>query len=86
MDICTHQDVESLQSFSNTHIPSPPWGVALPGTIPLSCCSKAADIIIDWFAPEELQTLVGGSRWWQVRGIDGIEVRVQCVCWFGFIR
>lgn len=29
--------------------------------------------MIDWFGPEELKHVVGGERWWQVRGMDGID-------------
>ena len=29
---------------------------------------------IEWFSsPEELRIIVGGTRWWQVRGLDGLE-------------
>lgn len=41
--------------------------------IPLSSCNKAADLLLDWFDPDELKKVVGGERWWQVRGLDGIE-------------
>lgn len=41
--------------------------------VPLKSCNKAADLLIDWFGPEELQQVVGGEKWWQVRGLDGIE-------------
>lgn len=30
-------------------------------------------MLIDWFGPEELKLVVGGERWWQVRGLDGVE-------------
>ncbi|KAG5652411.1 hypothetical protein H0H81_005059 [Sphagnurus paluster] len=30
-------------------------------------------VLIEWFGPEELQYVVGGERWWQVRGLDGID-------------
>lgn len=33
----------------------------------------AADHLIDWFGSEELAHVVGGERWWQVRGLDGID-------------
>lgn len=39
----------------------------------MSHCNQAADIIVDWFGPEEIQTVVGGERWWQVRGLDGVD-------------
>lgn len=41
--------------------------------VPLSTCNKAADTLIDWFGPDDLHKVVGGERWWQVRGLDGIE-------------
>lgn len=41
--------------------------------VPLSTCNKAADTLIDWFGPDDLHAVVGGERWWQVRGLDGIE-------------
>lgn len=30
-------------------------------------------MLIEWFDPEELQQVVGGEKWWQVRGLDGVE-------------
>lgn len=31
-------------------------------------------MIVQWFSdPEELARIVGGERWWQVRGLDGVE-------------
>lgn len=44
-----------------------------PVTIPLASCNQAADILVEWFGPSELRSVVGGERWWQVRGLDGIE-------------
>jgi hypothetical protein len=43
-----------------------------PVHIPLSSCNKAADTLISWFG-EDIKTVVGGERWWQVRGMDGID-------------
>lgn len=36
-------------------------------------CNDAADLLVDWFGPEELKYVVGGERWWQVRGLDGVD-------------
>lgn len=58
---------------TNTHVPSPFWAAVSPVVIPLSTCNRAADALIDWFGPEELKKVVGGERWWQVRGLDGID-------------
>jgi hypothetical protein len=44
-----------------------------PVLIPLQTCNRAADVLIDWFGPEDLAKVVGGERWWQVRGLDGVE-------------
>ncbi|KAH9482748.1 AB hydrolase superfamily protein C4A8.06c [Psilocybe cubensis] len=41
--------------------------------IPLSSCNDAADALIDWFGPEDLKYVVGGERWWQVRGLNGVD-------------
>lgn len=41
--------------------------------MPLSSCNQAADALIEWFGPEELKHVVGGERWWQVRGMNGID-------------
>ena len=59
---------------TNTHILSPPWAAVATVLIPFKTCNKAADTLMQWFSsPEELKTIVGGSRWWQVRGLDGLE-------------
>lgn len=58
---------------TNTHVPSPFWAAVVRVVIPLATCNKAADILINWFGPEELRSVVGGERWWQVRGLDGID-------------
>lgn len=74
----THSPIFLLQflDFScstNTHVPAPYWACVCPVTIPLSSCNTAADTLIEWFGPEELKLVVGGERWWQVRGLSGIE-------------
>ncbi len=58
---------------TNTHIISPPWASVSPVIIPLSSCNDAADLLINWFSPDELKKIVGGERWWQVRGLDGVD-------------
>ncbi|KAG5648902.1 hypothetical protein DXG03_000251 [Asterophora parasitica] len=73
IEMGTKNTVESLQAFTNTHVPAPPWAAVAPVLIPLSSCNRAADILMDWFGPEELKHVVGGERWWQVRGLDGID-------------
>ncbi|KIY49388.1 alpha/beta-hydrolase [Fistulina hepatica ATCC 64428] len=65
--------VESLQAFTNTHVPSPFGAAVVPVLIPFSSANSAADALIEWFGPRDLKHVVGGERWWQIRGLDGIE-------------
>lgn len=44
-----------------------------PTTIPILTCNAAADLLIDWFGPDDLKYVVGGHKWWQVRGLDGVD-------------
>ncbi|KIK43360.1 hypothetical protein CY34DRAFT_11753 [Suillus luteus UH-Slu-Lm8-n1] len=69
----TKNTVESLQAFTNTHLPAPPWTAVAPVRVPLQSCNQAADLLIQWFGPEDLKRVVGGEKWWQVRGLDGID-------------
>jgi len=63
----------SFHPSTNTHVPAPPWAAVATITIPIPTCNTAADILIDWFGPEDLKYVVGGHKWWQVRGLDGID-------------
>ncbi|KAG2369624.1 Alpha/Beta hydrolase protein [Suillus spraguei] len=58
---------------TNSHIPAPPWTAVAPVRIPLQSCNQAADLLIQWFGPEDLKRIVGGEKWWQIRGLDGID-------------
>ncbi|KAK0540437.1 hypothetical protein OC842_000466 [Tilletia horrida] len=71
-ELATHDTVESIQNFTNTQIPTPPWALSIPVLIPLSSCHQAADALIKYFGPEELETIVGGEKWWQVRPQNGV--------------
>ncbi|KAG7096748.1 hypothetical protein E1B28_004160 [Marasmius oreades] len=73
IDMGTRNTVESLQAFTNTHIPAPYWAAVSAVRIPLRSCNEAADMLIAWFGPDELKLVVGGERWWQVRGLDGLD-------------
>ncbi|KAK7061901.1 alpha beta-hydrolase [Favolaschia claudopus] len=73
IELGTLNRVESLQKFCNTHVVAPYWAAVASICIPLRSCNEAADILIDWFGPEEIKAVVGGERWWQVRGMDGID-------------
>ncbi|KAL1723393.1 Alpha/Beta hydrolase protein, partial [Schizophyllum commune] len=73
IEMGTKNTVESLQAFTNTHVPSPYWAAVAAIQIPFHTCNQAADALIEWFGPEDLKRVVGGERWWQVRGLDGID-------------
>ncbi|KAJ7240331.1 Alpha/Beta hydrolase protein [Mycena haematopus] len=73
IELGTQNRVESLQKFCNTHVVSPYWAAVASVLIPLQSCNEAADVLIDWFGPDELKGVVGGERWWQVRGLDGVD-------------
>ncbi|KAI0650222.1 alpha/beta-hydrolase [Trametes meyenii] len=73
IELGTKNTVESLQAFTNTHVPAPFWCAVVPVKIPLSSCNKAADSLIEWFGPDELSRVVGGERWWQIRGLEWID-------------
>ncbi|KAF8841752.1 alpha/beta-hydrolase [Paxillus ammoniavirescens] len=72
-EVSTHHSVEEVQAFSNTRMPTPPWVHAVRIMVPMSCCDEAAMLIIQALGGEEHVTrLVGGTKWWQVRGITGV--------------
>jgi hypothetical protein len=42
--------------------------------VPLVCCDEAAPYLIKALGGEEVaKRLIGGVKWWQVRGINGYE-------------
>lgn len=42
--------------------------------VPISFCNDAAPILIQALGgPEQANAVVGGTRWWQVRGLQGID-------------
>ncbi|KAJ7714315.1 alpha/beta-hydrolase [Mycena maculata] len=73
IELGTRNTVESLQAFTNTHVLAPYWASVAAVCIPLKSCNDAADVLIEWFGPDELKAVVGGERWWQVRGLDGVD-------------
>ncbi|CAE6500723.1 unnamed protein product [Rhizoctonia solani] len=88
VELGTHNTVDDLQAFTNTHVPAPFWTTVIPTRIPLSSCNQAADLLITLLrrtsapsgsnyteeeAEAEFKRVVGGERWWQVRGLDGVE-------------
>ncbi|KAG8712777.1 hypothetical protein FRC11_014217 [Ceratobasidium sp. 423] len=88
VELGTHNTVDDLQAFTNTHVPAPFWTTVIPTRVPLSSCNEAADLLITLLrrtsapsgstyteaeAEAEFKRVVGGERWWQVRGLDGVE-------------
>ncbi|OJT01964.1 AB hydrolase superfamily protein C4A8.06c [Trametes pubescens] len=74
MEAATKHTVEELQSFSNTRTPSPPWVHAVRLLVPMSCCDDAAKYLIKALGGEEVtKRVVGGTKWWQVRGLKGVD-------------
>jgi hypothetical protein len=64
--------VEELQAFSNVRTPSPPWVHLVRLVIPMSVCDAAAEHLIAALGgPEVCARVVGGTKWWQVRGRRG---------------
>ena len=64
-----------MQQFSNTKTPSPPWVRVLRVVVPMSCCDQAAEYLIDALGGESAtKRIVGGTKWWQIRGINGCGV------------
>ena len=64
--------VEELQEFSNTRTPSPPWVHVVRLLVPMPCCDEAASYLIKAMGGEEVtKRVVGGTKWWQVRGLKG---------------
>ncbi|KAG5339479.1 hypothetical protein C0989_004066 [Termitomyces sp. Mn162] len=65
-----------LASFANTRTPSPPSVHVVRLLIPMTSCDEAAQIIITAFGGKETaKRVVGGVKWWQVRGINGVDAQ-----------
>ncbi|KAG6840751.1 hypothetical protein C0991_004601 [Blastosporella zonata] len=64
--------VEDVQGFANTRTPSPPSVHVVRLLIPMASCDEAAKILVTAFGgAEAAKRIVGGVKWWQVRGISG---------------
>ncbi|RXW24937.1 hypothetical protein EST38_g897 [Candolleomyces aberdarensis] len=66
--------VEDLQAFSNTRTPSPPWVKVVRTLVPMTSCDQAANYLVEVLGGEEFcRKLIGGIKWWQVRGVNGVD-------------
>ncbi|TFK50945.1 alpha/beta-hydrolase [Heliocybe sulcata] len=74
LDAASKHTVEELQSFSNTRTPSPPWVRVVRLLVPMSTCEEAATHLIKALGGEDVaKRVVGGTKWWQVRGVKGVN-------------
>ncbi|EIN06782.1 alpha/beta-hydrolase [Punctularia strigosozonata HHB-11173 SS5] len=66
--------VEELQGFSNVRTPTPPWVHVVRLLVPMASCDEAATHLIEALGgPEVCKRVVGGTKWWQVRGVKGVD-------------
>ncbi|KIM40342.1 hypothetical protein M413DRAFT_177504 [Hebeloma cylindrosporum] len=76
LNASTFHTIEELQAFSNTRTPSPPWTHVVRTVVPMSCCDEAATYLIKALGGEDVaRKLVGGVKWWQVRGVNGVDAQ-----------
>ncbi|THH33032.1 hypothetical protein EUX98_g1144 [Antrodiella citrinella] len=74
LEASTKHTVEELQQFSNMRTLSPPWVHVVRLCVPMSSCDDAAAYLIKALGGEEVtKRLVGGTKWWQVRGVSGVD-------------
>ncbi|KAG0708609.1 hypothetical protein DFH29DRAFT_1041315 [Suillus ampliporus] len=74
LEAATYHTVEEVQAFSNNRTPSLPSDRVVRLLVPVSCCDEAAGYVIQALGGEEFcKRLVGGTKWWQVRGVKGID-------------
>ncbi|KAG6815607.1 hypothetical protein H0H87_012987 [Tephrocybe sp. NHM501043] len=68
--------VEDVQGFANTRTPSPPSVHVVRLLIPMASCDEAAKILVTALGGvESAKRVVGGVKWWQVRGISGVDAQ-----------
>ncbi|KAJ7099552.1 hypothetical protein B0H15DRAFT_820712 [Mycena belliarum] len=76
LKVSSYNTVEEVQAFANTRTPSPPWVHVVRLVVPVSCCDDAAQYLITALGgADATQKLVGGCKWWQVRGIPGVDAQ-----------
>jgi len=47
----------------------------------MSCCDQAAECLIDALGGESVtKKVVGGTKWWQIRGVNGCGITSDCPC------
>lgn len=74
LEISTYHSVEQVQAFANHRTAAPPSVRVVRLLVPVSCCDEAAAYLIEALGGEDhAKRIVGGTKWWQVRGIPGID-------------
>ncbi|SPO23300.1 uncharacterized protein UTRI_01978 [Ustilago trichophora] len=73
IEIGTSDTVEAIQNFTDAPAPPIPWATTLPVMIPMESCDKAAKVIVEHLGPQDLEKLVGGEKWWQLRPLPGLQ-------------
>ncbi|KAI0260170.1 hypothetical protein BC834DRAFT_561739 [Gloeopeniophorella convolvens] len=74
MEAAVVNTVEDLQGFTKLRTPAPPSVHVVRLNVPISCCDEAAQHLIKAMGGEEVvKQTVGGTKWWQVRGIQGVD-------------
>ncbi|KAI6046335.1 hypothetical protein EDC04DRAFT_2630038 [Pisolithus marmoratus] len=74
LETSAYHSVEDLQAFANNRTPAAPSIRVVRLLIPVSCCDEAANYLIEALGGEDhAKRIVGGTKWWQVRGIPGID-------------
>lgn len=69
----TNDTVEAIQNFTDAPAPPIPWATTLPVIIPMESCDKAAELIVEHLGPQDLEKMVGGEKWWQLRSLPGVQ-------------
>ncbi|KAK7057586.1 Abhydrolase-3 domain-containing protein [Favolaschia claudopus] len=76
LNAASYHTVEEVQAFSNTRTPSPPWVHVVRLLVPMSVCDDAAQYVIKALGGEDMaRKMVGGCKWWQVRGVPGVDAQ-----------
>ncbi|KAJ9478136.1 putative lipase/esterase [Pseudozyma hubeiensis] len=73
IEIGTSDTVEAIQNFTDAPAPPIPWATTLPVMIPMESCDKAAKLIVEHLGTSDLEKLVGGEKWWQLRPLPGVQ-------------
>ncbi|KAH7909353.1 hypothetical protein BJ138DRAFT_1010974 [Hygrophoropsis aurantiaca] len=72
LEAASYHAVEDVQAFSNNRTPSPPWVHVVRLIVPMTCCDDAATYLIQALGGDDVaKRVVGGTKWWQARGIRG---------------